>query len=114
MNKKELKKIFKTLSKIHKSDEKVDRTLKQFLNTIAPTTNNYSFIEKDSLWGAMKVLEAIYDKEFAQDVAYWFYECKEGKADLHSRIDGKEYRFKTLDGYLDFLVDFNNKGNETR
>ena len=104
MNKKKLKQIYKTLSKLRKHDNKIDKSLRNFLNTIAPGIMNYTFVEKDSFSGAQEMLETIYGEGFTDDTSYWFFECDEGRRTLSGTDkDGNIYEFNKLNNYLDFL-----------
>ena len=81
-------------------DKKCDDALKNYLNTIAPDTRNFTFHENSQFVGFLRAVE-YFDKVLADWLSYFFYECDE--IGCVKTADGKEYEFWTVEGFITFI-----------
>jgi hypothetical protein len=103
MNKKQWKTLLKEALKISKEDDKIDEALRNFCNTISPTSYPL-FIEKGQLNGFIRAVEVMYSKDVYEHVAHWVYDVQPSKHKLECTFNGKKYNAKNLNEYVDWIL----------
>jgi 2-hydroxy-3-keto-5-methylthiopentenyl-1-phosphate phosphatase len=103
MNKKQWKALLKEALKISKEDDKIDKALRNFCNTISPTSSPF-YIEKGQLNGFIRAVEVMYSKDVYEHVAHWVYDVQPSKHKLECSYNGKKYNAKNLNEYVDWIL----------
>lgn len=103
MKKSDLQQIFKRAKEFIDEDEKVQKSLDNFVKTVAD--NAYSPILEYTQYQAYRTaVDDIWG--IGDDLDYYFFETFRMKEAICTTKDGKEYNAKNLDEYIDFILEY--------
>jgi hypothetical protein len=104
MTKQQWKKLLTEATKVSKESDRIDDAFKKFCDVVNPSSYPI-WLESGCLWGFMRAVEAIYDKDVYEHVSYWVYEVLPSKNKvLECTYKGKTYNAKNMNEYIDWIL----------
>ncbi len=101
------KTILKTARRLQKEEEKIDRALKGFCQSINPSMHSI-FVEKGMVHGYLEAIEVCHGIDAREHVSYWLYDVPDiakthGKCEVRDQ-NGRVYDANNLGSYVKFIM----------